>query len=360
MSDNERWLLRQVWLNPGISRSEITARSDLAQQSVHRILDQLAERGIIALGDPKEGLGSGQPSPMLTLRGDYAFTVGLSINTDVLGICLLDMAGNLLGEASVSLHGQPVEEALSAADKKISALQKSRGLDAERCFGIGCGIAGYYVGGTRYNASLPLHMWSLIELGPLISDFFGKPAWIHNGGSAGAVAEALFGVGRYIQNFAYLSFNYGFGGGIVSGGELLEGGNGNAGEYGPIFRNGPRPAMQYLMEKLKENGMSVTSITRLQEEFRADWTGAAEWVDDVAPHYNRMLDAIVGVFDPQAIVFGGQVPPALAQMFIDRTDPPEDSRYGVPRLPAKLIISEIRGDAAALGAASVPFKAEFF
>ena len=360
-STNERWLMRQIWLNPGISRSEITARSDLAQQSVHRILDQLSERGIVRFGNAKTGLGSGQPSPMLSLDGAFAYTCGLSVNADVLGICLMDLAGTIIGEASVPLHGQSVEEALAAADEKIVRLRSAKGLDPERCFGVGCGIAGYYVGGTRFNASLPLHMWSLIELGPLLSAFFEKPVWVHNGGSTGAVAEALFGVGRYIRHFAYLSFNYGFGGGIISDGELLVGGNGNAGEYGPIFRdNAKRPAMQFLIEALQRNGVSVNSITQLQREFRADWPGAAEWVDEVAPNYNRMLDAIVGVFDPQAIAFGGQVPPALAQMFIERTAPAETPRYGVPRPPAKLIVSEIGGDAAALGAAAVPLMAEFF
>lgn len=360
-SSNERLLLRQIWQNPGVSRSEITARSDLAQQSVHRILDQLGERGIIRFGEAKTGLGSGQPSPILSLNGEFAYTYGLSVNADVLGICLMDMAGSVLGEASVPLYGQPVEEALGDAEALIRKLCAAKELDPDRCFGIGCGIAGYFVGGTRFNASLPLHLWSLIELGPLLSDFFGKPAWVHNGGSTGAIAEALFGVGRYVRNFAYLSFNYGFGGGLISEGELLVGGNGNAGEYGPIFRDGvARPAMQFLLEKLQGNGIAVNSITQLQREFRPDWPGAADWVAEVAPSYNRMLDAIVGVFDPQAIVFGGQVPPALAQMFIDRSAPAEAARYGMPRPPAKMIISEIRGDVAALGAAAVPFKSELF
>ncbi|MER9947278.1 ROK family transcriptional regulator [Mesorhizobium sp. M0047] len=361
VSTNERWVLRQIWLHPGISRSEITSRSDLAQQSIHRILDHLGERGVISFGEPKSGLGRGQPSPMLSLNGSHAYSCGISVNTDVMGICLMSLAGEVLGQASLSLHGQPVEEALAEAEEKIANLRRARELDPERCFGIGLGIAGYYVGGTRYNASLPLHEWSLIELGPLLSNLFGMPVWVHNGGSTGAVAEALFGIGRHIRNFAYLSFNYGFGGGIVSDGELLVGGNGNAGEYGPIFRGGvARPALQFLIERLRDRGIEIHSIMQLQREFNPDWPGVDEWVDEVAPAYNRLVDAIIGVFDPQAIVFGGQVPPALAQMFITRTAAPEPARYGVPRPVAKLIVSEIAGDAQALGAAAVPFKSEFF
>lgn len=360
-SVNERWLLRQIWLHPKVSRSEITSRSELSQQSVYRILDKLKERGVIHLGAPKSGLGRGQQSPMLSLNGSFAHTVGVSVNTDVLGICVMDMSGEVLGEASVSLYGQTIIEALNEASVEINKLRKANYLTEENCFGIGCAIAGFFVGGTRYNASLPLNQWSLVELGPILSDYFGKPVWVHNGGSSGAIAESLFGVGRHIRNFAYLSFDYGFGGGIVSEGELLVGGNGNAGEYGPIFRgNVPRPALEFLLKKLGENGIEIHSITQLQKEFSPKWPGVSEWVDETAPHYNRLIDAIIGVFDPQAIVFGGQVPSALAQMFIDKTNSPEPSRYNIPRPTGKLIVSEIGGDAAALGAAAVPLKSEFF
>src|SRR5436190_1511896 len=98
VSQNERNLLQLIWRNPGISRSEITGHTDLAQQSVHRILDHLAERGVILLGSAKPGLGRGQPSPMLRLNGAYAYACGISVNTDVIGICIMDLAGKILGE----------------------------------------------------------------------------------------------------------------------------------------------------------------------------------------------------------------------------------------------------------------------
>jgi len=101
VSPNERRLLQLIWRNPGISRSEITAHTDLTQQSVHRILDQLSDRGIILLGSAKPGMGRGQPSPMLRLNGAHAYACGISVNTDVIGICIMDLAGKTLGERRV-------------------------------------------------------------------------------------------------------------------------------------------------------------------------------------------------------------------------------------------------------------------
>ncbi|WP_375450733.1 ROK family protein [uncultured Devosia sp.] len=363
VSSNERSLLRLIWRHPGLSRSELTAQCDLTQQSVHRILDVLAERGIVLLGSPKPGLGSGQPSPMLRLNGKHAYCCGLSVTTDVIDICLMDLAGNILAETNIPLWERSVAQSLDLVREQITEHQKRHDLSEDGLFGIGFAIAGYHVDGTRYNASLPLHEWSLIELGPMLSEFFGKPVWPLNGGKAGTIAESMFGVGRFMKHFAYLSFNYGFGGGLIGNGELLPGGNGNAGEFSQMFDDEEvkrRPALQSLIERLNRNGVDVPSITYIRKHFDRHWPGVGDWVDEVTPAYNRLVNAIWAVYDPQAIVFGGQVPADLAQMLIDRTQIFGRPRYGVARARPKLIISEIASDAAAMGAAVMPFRLAYY
>lgn len=363
VSPNERRILRLIWRHPNLSRSEVTGLTDLTQQSVHRILDQLAGRGVIGLGAPKPGLGKGQPSPLLRLEGRYAYTCGLSVNADVVDICLMGFAGDILAEGSVSLNERSVDQALGYVQDWLREQQKLHDLANEDFFGIGLGIAGFHVSGTSFNASLPLHEWSLIELGPLLTRVFGKPVWTLNGGKAGAIAEAMFGVGRHIKHFAYLSFNYGFGGGLISDGELLSGGNGNAGEFSQMYDDEEvqrRPALELIMEHLRKSGVEIPSITYLRKHFDPAWPGVREWVEEITPAYNRLVNAIWAVFDPQAIVFGGQVPPGLAQLMIERTQIFGKPRYGVWRAQPKLIISEIAHDAAAMGAAITPFKATYY
>lgn len=363
VSPNERSLLHLLWRNPGLARREVTDHTDLAQQSVYRIIDRLAERGIVSLGSPKPGLGSGQPSPMLRLNARHAYCFGISVNADVIDICLVDFAGNVLAESSVALRERTMTQSLDLVREKIIEQQKRHALTEEAFFGIGVAIAGFHVGGTRFNASLPLHEWSLIELGPLLADFFRKPVWVLNGGKAGAVAEAMFGAGRYIKHFVYLSFNYGLGGGLISNGELLDGGYGNAGGFTQMYDDEEvphRPAMQSLIEQLNRNGVDVPSITYLRKNFDPKWPGVTAWLDEVTPAYNRLINAIWAVFDPHAIVFGGQVPPRLAQLLSARTQLFGRPRYGVSRPSPKLIISEISNDAAAMGASVTPFKSTFY
>ncbi|KJF65758.1 ROK family transcriptional regulator [Rhizobium nepotum] len=362
-SPNERRLLRVISRNAGISRTELTGLTDLAQQTIHRLLDQLADRGIVSLGQPKPGLGKGQPSPMITLDGRYAWCCGMSVNTDVIDVCLMDFSGQVLAETNVQLRERTAAEALERVRDWVYERQAALVLSTENFFGIGLGIAGYHVSGTSFNASLPLHEWSLVELGPLLTSYFDRPVWALNGGKTGTIAEAMFGVGRYIKDFAYLSFNYGFGGGLICNGELLHGGNGNAGEFSQMYDDDEvnrRPALQIILEKLRSHGVDVPSITFLRKHFDPKWPGVTEWVDEVTPAYNRLVNAIWAVYDPKAIVFGGQIPPALAELMIERTQLFGKPRYGVWRASPKLIVSEIRPDAAAMGAAATPFKLNFF
>lgn len=360
---SERAVLKQIWSHPTLARSEITDYTGLSQQSVYRIIDQLAERGIVSIGAPKPGVGRGQPSPTLRINGSYAYACGISLNTDIIGICLMDIAGEVIGESSIVLRGQSMADSLELIREKIASLQERANLSKEDFFGIGFAIAGFHVGGTRYNAPLPLHEWSLIELGPLLAEFFGKPVWVQNGANTGAIAEAMLGVGRFIKNFAYLSFNYGFGGGLISDGQLLRGGNGNAASFSQMFddeENMRRPALQLLIERLKDNGIDIPSISYMRKNFDPNWPGVIEWIDDTAPAYNRLINAVRAIFDPQAIVFGGQIPGELAHLLIRRTVIYDRSRYGVSRPSPKLIVSEIDSDASAIGAAMTPFQASFY
>ena len=82
--------------------------------------------------------------------------------------------------------------------------------------GAGFSVSGFKTGraGT-YVAPIPLSDWSNRDLGREIMAALGLPVCLENNATAGAIGEAMVGVGLEHDTFAYLSFNYGFGGGIV-------------------------------------------------------------------------------------------------------------------------------------------------
>jgi predicted NBD/HSP70 family sugar kinase len=238
------------------------------------------------------------------------------------------------------------------------------GISQATLCGLGFAMAGFFVDGSRnFNAPEPLRDWSLVDLEPELADLFDVPIFLENSATAGAIGESLSGVGQRFETFAYLSFNYGFGGGIIIDGKPYLGRRGNAGEFSSLFtqEEGPRrPALQYLLRMLQNDGVSVSGIDELRRSFDPSWPSVHAWIEMVMPQMDRMVMALSGILDPEAIVFGGEIAPELARMLIARVTLSSGHRYGVAPPQPHLLLSETTGDPAATGAALLPLKYRFF
>ncbi|MCM2293907.1 ROK family protein [Allorhizobium sp. BGMRC 0089] len=362
-SRNEKMILEIVRRLDPVQRSAITGHTNLTQQSVHRIVEDLMQEGLLQAGQPEKGL-RGQPSPRMMLNREAAFALGISINTDSASLTLLDMACHIREE--VRMRVRPMSRSQTLAEMKdiLHRMLERNGVSFDKVVGLGVGISGFFIADRRQvNAPEPLRDWSLIDLAPIFEDAFSLPVRIENNATTASVAELLRGVGRRCDSFAYLSFNYGFGGGIVIDGRLLLGKNGNAGEIGGIYtpeEGENRPALRYLLDEVRSRGVSVDSIEDLSLRFDLNWPGVAEWVERVSPPMRRMVNALAAILDPQAIVFGGQIPPELARMLMARAEFWTTHRYDIGPSRPELLLSEVAGDAASSGAAMLILREAFF
>lgn len=80
------------------------------------------------------------------------------------------------------------------------------------------------------------------DLGEALRRRFGLEVVVANDASCGALAEGLFGAGRGVADFLFLTMSTGIGGGAVTGGRLLRGASGNGAELGHVVVDprGPR------------------------------------------------------------------------------------------------------------------------
>jgi predicted NBD/HSP70 family sugar kinase len=358
---NERKILDILRRSGGITRAAVSSEMDLAQQSVHRIIEDLISRGLIRTGHAVKN-GRGQPSLRLELANEAVYVLGISINTDSAVVCIADFACNVLEEVTLRTPPLSLNSTLNALSKVIDRMLHRNGLSRDRLLGVGVAIAGYFVDEGRVNAPEPLRDWSLIDLRPLLEQALDMPVWLKNNATTGAIGESLIGVGAWASNFIYLSFNYGFGTGIVIDGKPYFGSNGNAGEV-MLYTNDEverRPALRYLMDALHKQDIQIDSIEDLRIRFDANWPGVDEWINNVRPCLDRLINTLAGLFDPQAIVFGGQLPAELGRRLIDNVSFWGSPRYGTPAPRPKLLLTESNGDPAAIGAALIPLKERFF
>lgn len=121
-----------------------------------------------------------------------------------------------------------------------------------------------------------------------------------------------------------------------------------------------RPALRSLVEDLRANGIDVAGVEDLRQRFDPAWPGIEGWIARVLPQLTRIIFGLQGIIDPEAIVFGGQIPPALADTLIARISFGESARYNRP-LPAPVLIKgEASGEPAATGAALLALKKRYF
>lgn len=364
LSENQRTILDIVRRSPGITRSAIPEKTDLTQQSVHRIIDQLIEAELAVLAHAPRG-GPGKPSPVIALNPHAGYSLGLLANTDSVVLSVKDLTCSTVAERRYAMDMADHAVALRQIRVLFDEVCADAGLDAARFCGMGFTMPGYFINEDKaFNAPEPLRDWSLKDLRPVLSEVFGLDALVENSATAGAVGEALNGVGRRFSSFAYLGFDYGFGGGIIIDGSPLTGRNGNAGEFSTIYltpeEQAHRPALRSLVEDLRTNGVDVAGVDDLRQRFDPAWPGIDAWIERVLPQLKRIIFGLQGIIDPEAIVFGGQIPPALADRLIARISFAESARYNRPLPAPELVKGEASGEPAATGAALLALKTRYF
>ncbi len=89
-----------------------------------------------------------------------------------------------------------------------------------------------------------LEGWEEVPIGAALAQDLGAEVRVENDANAAVLAEATFGAGRGIDDLVYLTMSTGVGAGILSGGQLLRGAFGGAGEAGhfPVEWRGRRCA----------------------------------------------------------------------------------------------------------------------
>lgn len=360
-TDSERLIIDVVRRNSEITRSSLTKHTHITQQSVHRLVDGLVARGLLNTGHPII-TGPGKPSPRLSLNPDALYSIGLSINTDTISLSIANLACAEVAATIVDSDPSDREQSLQDMATAITALIADNAIARERIVGVGVAISGYRSNGHDcYVCPPPISQWSDRFLTPLFEDAFGFPVWTENNATSGAIGESLIGAGRFHSTFAYLSFNFGFGGGMIVDGKPLQGGFGNAGEISVTYTEdqvASRPALGELIKRLAKHGIHIGSLPELSASFDPDWPGLRNWIDEVTPNLYLAVRAIRAMVDPTAIVFGGEAPEQLRNMLITACQKMEqkNQKRRMPPDP-QLLCSSMQGDPSSYGAALVPLKA---
>lgn len=205
---------------------------------------------------------------------------------------------------------------------------------APDCIGISCGgpldsKKGIIMGPPN------LPGWDNVEIVKLFEERYGVTTRLQNDANACALAEWKFGAGKNCENMIFLTFGTGLGAGLILGGKLYCGTNGNAGElghirldkFGPVgygkagsfegFCSGGGIAqLGYIkaLEKVQsgvypayfKKGMTADDITAKSVAEAADSGDktAVEVYGICGEYLGRGLSVLIDILNPQVIVIG--------------------------------------------------------
>ena len=180
--------------------------------------------------------------------------------------------GEILEKGSLKTDEyEKVEDFIDALYNKMSPLMKKHS-NQTRLEGIGVGApnANYYTGTIEQAPNL---RWKgIIPFAELMTKKFGLPCKMTNDANAAALGEMMFGAARGMKDFIMMTLGTGVGSGIISGGNLIYGNDGFAGELGhTIIKPGGRKHWSTGSEGSLEAYASATGIAITAKKMRAEF-----------------------------------------------------------------------------------------
>ncbi|WP_431935004.1 ROK family transcriptional regulator [Micromonospora sp. RP3T] len=369
-------LLRRVHLEGAVSRVELADWLGVNRSTVMALTADLAAAGLVREVPATTSGRAGRPSFVVRPESEAVHVLAFDIAVDRLVAARVDLGGTVSArlEATRARAGADLDAVVSV----LADLGRALHHDAPPtsvCVGIGasyCGMIRPEDGTVRFGPDLGWVDQAFgVELARRLD--LGLPVLVGNEAHLGAMAEHQRGAGVGAQNLIYLHGDVGVGGGIIVGGDLLDGDGGYGSEVGHMLVNpfqgrpcgcGSRGCLEAEVGEralLDEAGRPADH--RGREAVRAV-VAAAEQGDAAAREALRRIGDWLGIgvanlvnlFNPGVVIFGGTLrevfPGTAAQQVRNRI---AANVLPVSRDKAHLRVSALGYDATLIGAAELAF-----
>jgi glucokinase len=160
------------------------------------------------------------------------YSIGVDLGGTNLRAAAIDRAGKMLAKIAGSTMLSAGREAV-VADMVASIRKLREQLGAGSLAGVGVGVPGFIIlekGIITGSPNLP--GFDNFPIRDDIEQKLGAPVVLENDANAAALGEKWMGAGRDYNDLVLLTLGTGIGGGIISGGKVLHGFVGMAGELG--------------------------------------------------------------------------------------------------------------------------------
>lgn len=181
--------------------------------------------------------------------------------------------------------------------------------------GIGLGVSGIVNNEKGFSKnSINISQWKDVPIKDILEDEFKVPVYVNNDSNCFAFGERYYGEGTTYKDLVCLTLSIGVGAGIIINNELHYGNNAGAGEVG-FLKYLDRDFEYYCGERffIRNN---MTAQSAYQAATQGDEKALLLW-KELGEHIGNLVNTILLVYDPQAIILGGDM--ALGYNFFQTT-----------------------------------------
>ncbi|MFE9873736.1 ROK family protein [Micromonospora sp. NPDC005686] len=367
---NRAAVLRHVRRHAPCSRADVAARTGLNKATVSSLVAELIEHGLLR----ETGLTEnrvGRPATMLVLDGSRYVGLGLRVGADE----LVAVAAGLGGDPVLTWR-RAFPAATAAPEETVKALaaltrRAVTRVGADRTvLGLTIAVPGLVDPDGAVPAA-PALGWRGVPLAASVRRALrdpGFPVAVDTEANLAVLAERRHGPYAATTDLIHLTGGPAIGAGLISGGRLLRGGRGFAGDVGhlPLAADGPpcdcgrRGCLTALLGvdavvgRLLPGAGPVTDhlpeVERIQALARAGDEPTRTGLTEIGRLLGQAASVLSGLLDPEVVVVGGHLA-ALAPWLLPAAHAEIASRAPVPP-GVRLEASTLGSAAGALGGAT--------
>ncbi|WP_210581698.1 ROK family transcriptional regulator [Streptomyces sp. GESEQ-4] len=245
--------------------STLAEATKLSRPTVEAIVEELTDRGLIEVAPAVSARGQrspGRPARRFRFCPHAGFVVGVDVRARSVSACLADLDGRPVAverkAVRADLGGPARARAVVAVLRR--AIERS-GADARRVWAATVGTPGLVDrSNTRIRQADNLKDWAEADIVTVLRDALGCPVAVENDANLAALGEQWRGVGGEADEMVFVLLGERLGAGVITGGRLLRGHRGAAGEIGFIRFPGSTSSQPGL-EPLVPDPDAVAAIT---------------------------------------------------------------------------------------------------
>jgi predicted NBD/HSP70 family sugar kinase len=308
-----------------LTRSEVGRFTGLSRTAVAARVGTLLESGLVVEGvdDDRSPSSGGRPPVRLRFNRDAGVVLAGAIGRSrtQLGVCDLD--GTVLASSDLDQEVGPAPgELMPKVVDGFAALLAGLGRSAADVRAVGLCIPGTVDFERGASLDSPIMAgWDGVELAPFLRSLTDAPVFVDNDVNVMALSERR-GQLEHHRDLLFVKASTGIGVGIVTGGQVLRGALGAAGEIGHTkipaaqglaCRCGDTGCLEAvaagwaLVQTARADGHDVTHVRDLVRLAVQGDPEARQLVREAGRRIGEVVASAVNLLNPEAVVIGGDL-----------------------------------------------------